>query len=58
MRVTPLRPASSAAQLAAVPMPSDDTSPMPVMTTRLFNVGPPGGPVASGYFFPFACDSM
>ena len=33
-----------------VPMPSDDTSPMPVMTTRLFTPCP--------YFFPLACASM
>src|SRR5260221_10467077 len=31
---TPLVPALSAAQLISVPMPSDDTRPMPVMTTR------------------------
>src|ERR1019366_936295 len=31
---TPLWPAQSAAQLASVPMPSDDTRPMPVTTTR------------------------
>src|SRR5262249_35171856 len=30
----PLRPAASAAQLASVPMPSDDTRPIPVTTTR------------------------
>src|SRR5438132_1075025 len=30
----PLLPALSAAQLTSVPMPSDDTRPMPVMTTR------------------------
>src|SRR6185436_17612593 len=39
-RVTPDVPASSARQVSAVPMPSDDTSPMPVMTTRLFTLGP------------------
>src|SRR5688572_6311627 len=38
MRPTPLWPADNAAQFAAVPMPSDDTSPMPVMTTRLVKV--------------------
>src|SRR5678815_5903708 len=38
-RVTPEVPASSACQVASVPMPSDDTSPMPVMTTRLFKPG-------------------
>ena len=32
------RPATSADQLALVPIPSDDTRPMPVMTTRLFNI--------------------
>src|SRR5256885_7752616 len=31
---TPLRPASSAFQFSLVPMPSDDTRPMPVTTTR------------------------
>src|SRR5258708_11664204 len=31
---TPLRPAVSAAQFASVPIPSDDTRPMPVTTTR------------------------
>src|SRR5262249_4802805 len=31
---TPLVPAVSAAQFASVPMPSDDTRPMPVTTTR------------------------
>jgi hypothetical protein len=44
--------------LGAVPMPSDDTSPMPVMTTRLLNVDPRGGARVPGYFFPFAWDSM
>ena len=32
---TPLSPAMSARQFASVPIPSDDTSPMPVTTTRL-----------------------
>src|SRR5262245_10214013 len=36
MRVTPLWPASSAAQVSLVPIPSADTNPMPVTTTRLF----------------------
>src|SRR6478672_1596872 len=36
----PLRPAHSASQLAAVPMPSGDTRPTPVTTTRLLT-GPP-----------------
>src|SRR5512132_2586218 len=31
---TPLFPACSAAQFASVPIPSDDTRPMPVTTTR------------------------
>src|SRR6516165_12743059 len=31
---TPLFPATSAAQFASVPIPSDDTRPMPVTTTR------------------------
>src|SRR5438876_10632889 len=30
----PLRPAQSASQFASVPMPSDDTNPIPVTTTR------------------------
>src|SRR6266851_396878 len=32
--LTPLQPALSACQLASVPIPSDDTRPMPVTTTR------------------------
>src|SRR3954454_9623498 len=36
----PLRPAHSASQLAAVPMPRGDTRPTPVTTTRLLT-GPP-----------------
>ena len=32
----PLWPAVSARQFASVPIPSGDTSPMPVTTTRLF----------------------
>src|SRR5712675_1595508 len=32
--LTPLQPAFSACQLASVPIPSDDTRPMPVTTTR------------------------
>ncbi len=47
----PLRPAHSASQLDAVPMPSGDTRPMPVTTTRLLKRVP-------RYFFVFACDSM
>src|SRR5687767_3005599 len=39
-RVTPLWPASSAAHVSRVPRPRADTSPMPVMTTRLFNAAP------------------
>src|SRR4029453_10550978 len=39
-RVTPDVPASSARQVPDVPVPSDDTSPMPVMTARLFKLGP------------------
>ncbi len=35
---TPLLPAMSACQFASVPMPSDDTRPMPVTTTRLFTI--------------------
>src|SRR5437016_7909155 len=34
MVAIPLRPALSAAQFASVPIPSDDTRPMPVTTTR------------------------
>jgi hypothetical protein len=37
--------------LGAVPMPSGDTRPMPVTTTRLLKRVP-------RYFFVFACDSM
>src|SRR5215207_4006338 len=37
----PLRPARSDAQVASVPMPTEDTSPMPVTTTRLLNLPPP-----------------
>src|SRR5688500_10859389 len=42
-RVTPLCPASSAAHVSRVPRPSADTSPMPVMTTRLLTAGPSPG---------------
>jgi hypothetical protein len=35
MGAMPLQPMQSASQFASVPMPSDDTSPMPVTTTRL-----------------------
>src|SRR3984893_4895961 len=35
---TPLWPATSASQFASVPIPSDDTRPMPVTTTRLFTL--------------------
>ena len=44
----PLVPAHSASQFAWVPMPTGDTRPMPVTTTRL---------LTSTYFF-LACDSM
>src|SRR6187551_353715 len=40
MRVTPLCPASSPAQVSLVPIPSADTNPMPVTTTRLFKSPP------------------
>src|SRR5690606_15646674 len=40
MRPIPLRPARSASQFAPVPMPTEDTSPIPVTTTRLFNLPP------------------
>ena len=53
-RPTPLVPASSASQVASVPMPSDDTSPMPVMTTRLST----GAPDRQAYFLLLACASM
>src|ERR1700680_254777 len=49
---TPQLPAQSAAQLASVPIPSDDTRPMPVTTTRLFTIPPvrscPCGHAAAG----------
>ena len=52
MRPTPLVPADNAAQFAWVPIPSDDTSPMPVMTTRLVKI-------CSAYpFLVLACASM
>src|ERR1700748_900940 len=35
---TPLLPAMSPCQFASVPIPSDDTRPMPVTTTRLFTI--------------------
>ena len=38
---TPHRPAQSASQFASVPIPSDDTRPIPVTTTRLLTI-PPG----------------
>src|SRR3954469_7744936 len=48
---TPLWPALIPAQFASVPIPSDDTSPMPVTTTRrLLIIGV--------YFLVLACDSM
>ena len=53
-RPTPLVPASSAFQVAPVPMPTGDTKPMPVMTTRL-STGTPDG---RAYFLDFACASM
>src|SRR5262245_19630257 len=34
----PLRPAVNAVQFASVPMPSDDTNPIPVTTTRRFDL--------------------
>src|SRR6476620_700165 len=37
----PLRPARSDSHVASVPMPTEDTSPMPVTTTRLLNLPPP-----------------
>src|SRR5438309_4506027 len=47
----PLWPALIPAQFASVPIPSDDTSPMPVTTTRrLLIIGV--------YFLVLACDSM
>jgi hypothetical protein len=36
----PLRPAQSASQFASVPMPSGDTMPTPVTTTRLLKKPP------------------
>src|SRR3954447_21746977 len=47
----PLRPAVIPAQFASVPIPSDDTSPMPVTTTRRLLV-------IGLYFLDLACDSM
>src|SRR5215471_8700704 len=47
----PLRPALIPAQFASVPIPSDDTSPMPVTTTRRLLV-------IGLYFFDLACDSI
>src|SRR5438128_9175682 len=47
MADTPLWPASSACQFTSVPIPSDDTRPMPVTTTRLFTMFP------MGLFLPF-----
>src|ERR1051325_2705268 len=41
MRVTPLVPARTADHVSLVPIPTADTSPMPVTTTRLFKI-PPG----------------
>src|SRR5436309_5424952 len=38
MADTPLWPAHSACQFTSVPIPSDDTRPMPVTTTRLFGI--------------------
>src|SRR5258705_11053972 len=49
MESMPLRPSVNAAQFASVPMPSEDTNPIPVTTTRRFAIilgtrGPlPGG---------------
>src|SRR5688572_31932432 len=44
IRATPLVPASSAFQFSLVPMPTDDTRPMPVMTTRLLKTVDPAAP--------------
>ena len=52
IRVMPLVPDTSADQLALVPIPSDDTRPMPLMTTRLLTMPP------RDYFFPLPCASM
>jgi hypothetical protein len=54
IRVTPLVPAVSAFQLAAVPMPTADTIPIPVTTTRLVK----RPPWPRRYFLPLACPSM
>src|SRR3954470_4503749 len=48
---TPLWPALIPVQFASVPIPSDDTSPMPVTTTRRLLV-------IGLYFLVLACDSM
>src|SRR5687767_4461276 len=39
----PLRPAHSPAHVASVPIPSDDTNPIPVTTTRLLKPPPSSG---------------
>jgi hypothetical protein len=44
----PLQPRRSALQFASVPMPTDDTSPIPVMTTRLLTSASPPPPLADG----------
>src|SRR6195952_2859066 len=51
---TPLWPAMSAFQFGSVPIPSDDTSPMPVTTTRRLLTML----LLMGYFLPLAWDSM
>jgi hypothetical protein len=57
----PLVPAHSASQFARVPMPTGETNPTPVTTTRLFTCSPsvwhPAPAGCRGYFF-FAWDSM
>src|SRR5215212_4609054 len=47
----PLRPAQSASQFASVPMPSGDTMPTPVTTTRLLKEPPdlPASPEGLDY---------
>jgi hypothetical protein len=53
----PLVPAHSASQFAWAPIPTGDTRPTPVTTTRLLNVTSVRRAAAPPYFF-LACDSM
>src|SRR5262245_11294442 len=53
----PLCPSQSASQFASVPMPSADTSPMPVTTTRR-GLAIVVQLLVGAYFLPLPCDSM